>query len=328
MPPVRVAIVGLGAFGQLHAETVANLAETELAGFVDTQPGSHQAIDKRFSNVPYWTQLETAIQECNADAWVIASSTASHAPIARALLAAGKSVLVEKPIAENKADIESLAPLVARDSSNLMAGHIVLFNSEFQQLCREARKRGSIAYIDAVRHRPATTLQRFPNEEPIKLTMIHDLYCVLVLMNREEPRHFSAQLHHTQDGRCDLALAQIEWDSGVVASLTASFLTPPGIAADGFDRLEVFGQGWAARIQPNPRPIELWDDRARWPMGLEMQANATSTSGMLAEELRCFSRVVRGEQVVPVGATYADALQIHHWIEQLESIAQLHSSTR
>ena len=84
--------------------------------------------------------------------------------------------------------------------------------------------------------------------------------------------------------------------------------------------MEVFGAGWSARITPNPRPIELWDDAsASWPLALEIRA--TPPSGMMAEELRCFCRVVRGRQAVPVGATYSDALQVQRWMEQLLSAA-------
>jgi hypothetical protein len=39
---------------------------------------------------------------------------------------------------------------------------------------------------------------------------------------------------------------------------------------------------------------------------------------MLAEELRCFCRVVRGQQAVPMGATYHDAMQVRGWIDRLE----------
>ena len=49
-------------------------------------------------------------------------------------------------------------------------------------------------------------------------------------------------------------------------------------------------------------------------MRLEIRApgdgeSATAT-GMMAEEQRCFLRVVRGEESVPRGATFQDALQV------------------
>ena len=106
------------------------------------------------------------------------------------------------------------------------------------------------------------------------------------------------------------------------------FLTPAGMPGDGFDRMEVFGQGWMARIRANPRPFEVWDEKARWPMALEIRSDRAAPSGMMAEELRCFCRVVRAEQAVPIGATYHDAIQVQGWLDQLENSATNSSSTR
>ena len=67
---------------------------------------------------------------------------------------------------------------------------------------------------------------------------------------------------------------------------------------------------WSARINPNPRPIEVWGEHATWPLALEIRADSAGATGMMAEELRCFCRVVGGQQAVPVGVTYGDALQV------------------
>ncbi|MGE3315301.1 MAG: Gfo/Idh/MocA family protein [Planctomycetaceae bacterium] len=323
--PVRVGVVGVGEFGIVHARTAAGVAEAHLAALVDSNENRLKSALSEFPDAPGWTSFGQAVQECDVEAWIIAASTASHVSLAQTVLAAGKSVLLDKPIADNLSEAMTLEPLVSPDSSNLMLGHVVLFNSEYRELLREVRHRGPIVYIDCVRHRPATTLDAYPGESPFHLTMIHDLYLLLVLMNRAEPIRMSAQTHVTPDGRCDLALAQLQWESGALASLSASFLTPPGMAADGFDRMEVFGQGWAARLQPNPRPIEVWDSRARWPFALEVRTEPHAASGMLADQLRCFCRVVRGIEPVPMGATYHDAVQLQRWIEQLQTAASTQS---
>jgi hypothetical protein len=85
--------------------------------------------------------------------------------------------------------------------------------------------------------------------------------------------------------------------------------------------MEVFGDGWSARIEPNPRPITVWDDQARWPMPLEILTDGVVASGMMAEELRCFCRVVRGDEPVPVGATFTDAMQVQGWLDKLDAAA-------
>ena len=315
--PVKIGVVGMGSFGTLHARTVLGLGESELAAVVARRQQSLDAFAPNAPHVPGYLDLEEAIAWSGAEAWIVASSTAAHITQTSTLLKAGLPVLLEKPIAESLGEAEELRPLVRDDSSNLMLGHILLFNSEFRQLLDEIGGRGAVHYVDAVRHRPVSTMEGYPGESPFHLTMTHDLYCVQVLVNRAEPVAFSAQTHQAAAGQADLALAQLTFPDGAIASLTASFMTTPGMPADGFDRMEVFGEGWAARLLPNPRPIEFYQDAARWPMGLEIRADPGGPSGMMAEELRCFCRVVRGLEDVPVGATYADAIQVQRWMDKL-----------
>ena len=319
--PVRIGVVGLGRFGRLHALTLAGLAEAELVALVARRQDSLDHAMAELPGIRGWTSVEEALAESAAEAWVVACSTAAHVPVASALLRAGKIVLLEKPVADSLDEAQSLAPLVRDEPANLMLGHIVLFSSEFQQLREEAARRGPIAFIDCVRHRPASIVQQFPGENPLFAAMVHDLYATQALLGRAEPAGFSAQYHRTPRGEVDLALAQLQWASGTVASFAASYLTPAGMPPRGFDRMEVFGKSWAARISPNPRPIEVFDAQASWPLPLEIRTAGGSATGMLAEELRCFCRVVRGEQPVPAGATFADALQVQAWMQRLAAIA-------
>lgn len=319
--PVRVAVIGLGRFGRLHSLTAAGLVEAELVGVVARRDASIQALREELPNVPGWTDLNAALRECDADAWIVACTTAAHVDVTSKLLQAGKTVLLEKPIADSLADADKLKPLVHDDSSNLMVGHIVLFNSEFRGIQAEAQSRGPISYINCVRHRAATIVANFPGENPLHATMVHDLYAVQALVDRAEPSRFTGQYHRTPEGAIDLSLAQLEWSHGPVASFAASFLTPLGMSRQGFDRMEVFGAGWAGRITPNPRPIEIWQDQAEWPMSLEIRTDESGPTGMMAEEQRCFYRVVRGEQPVPVGATYHDAIQVQQWMDKIDAAA-------
>lgn len=319
--PVRVGVVGLGRFGRLHALTAAGLAEAELVAVVARREASLAELARELPHVQGFMRLDDAVRESGAEAWIVACSTSSHVAVARTLLAAGKTVLLEKPIADDLADSRSLAPLVRPDSSNLMLGHIVLFNSEFRQLRDEVARRGPITFIDSVRHRPADIVHKFPGENPLYAAMVHDLYMAQALTNRAEPISFHAQYHRTPAGAIDLAVARLQWPDGALGHFAASYLTPSGMAPRGFDRTEVFGPGWCARMQPNPRPLELWSDRAEWPLALEILAGSAGPSGMMAEEQRCFYRVVRGLQPVPVGATYSDALQVQQWMDKLAASA-------
>ncbi len=320
--PVRLGVVGLGRFGRLHALTATRLAEAELVAVVARRQASLDRFQRECPDIPGWTDLDAAIHESSAEAWIVACSTEDHICVTETLLNVGKTVLLEKPVADTLAEAERLVPYVRADSSNLMIGHILLFNSEFRALQAEADGRGELTFVDCVRHRPASIVHDFPGENPLHAAMVHDLYCLQVLMNRAEPSGFGAQYHRTSTGAIDVALAQLQWTGGPLACCVASYTTPAGMASRGFDRMEVFGEGWSARITPNPRPIEVWDDQARWPMALEIRTDATGAVGMMAEEQRSFCRVVRGVDQVPMGATFQDAMQVQRWLERLDRAAR------
>lgn len=320
--PVRVGVIGLGRFGRLHSLTASCLSEMELVGVVARRQASLDALRTELPSVPGWTDLERALDESEAEAWIVACSTEDHVCVTETLLRAGKTVLLEKPVADTLEDAERLAPLVHDDSSNLMIGHILLFNSEFRGLRDEVARRGGLSYIDCARHRPASIVHDFPGENPLYATMVHDLYCLQVLMKSDEPVRFSAQYHRTASGAIDVASAQLQWSCGTLANCVSSYTTPVGMPPRGFDRMEIFATDWAARIVPNPRPFEVWDDRARWPMPLEIRTAPSGPTGMMAEEQRTFSRVVRGLQGVPAGATYRDAMQVQRWLDKLDAAAR------
>lgn len=336
LKPVRMGVVGIGNFGRLHARTLTGLAEADLVAIVDRDEAALAEVRQQLpGDVPRWIDLNDALREGDAEAWVIATRTDSHIPLAEQILSAGKPVLIEKPLAENVAEARRLEPLVASDSRNLMLGHLLLFASEFRQLLQEVRRRGPLVYFHAFRHRPINTAEIYPEETPFRLLMVHDLYLAFALMDGAEPHRIAGRLRPRSEGGFDtstgrlpdrqantnLGLAELEWEGGTWGSFTASYLTPPGMGADGFDRLEVFGQGWAAQLRLNPQPLEIWAEQAEWPLTLDIYADPAAPSGWLAEELRHFCRVVRGQAEVPLGARYADAVRIQNWLEQLESSA-------
>jgi len=312
----------VGNFGLLHALTLQGLGEAELVAVMHRRRNRLEEVAPRLGGARGYTDLDEAVAESGAEAWVVASSTAAHVPMTETILRAGKPVLLEKPLAEKLTDAEKLSRWVRADSSNLMLGHILLFSSEFRQLIDEVRRRGPLVYLNSVRHRPVSTMEMLPGEHPLELLMVHDLYMTQVLVERADPVGFDCRVHRHRSGAVDLVVAHLQWADGTLGSYSASLMTPPGMPADGFDRLEVFGEGWAARLQPNPRPIALWDDRARWPMSLEIRADPRAPTGMMAEELRCFCRVVRGLEPVPVGAAYEDAMQVQRWLDRLKASAR------
>lgn len=320
MKPVRVGVIGVGRFGRLHARTLAGLAEAELAALVIRSPATRAAIAAELPGAPIYADLDTALAEAGAEAWVVATHTDSHIDLAERILRSGAAALVEKPLGASIADARRLEPLVAPGSQNLMLGHILLFAPEFRRLQREAAARGGLTYIAAERHRPTWVYERVGGELPIGQLMVHDLYMALALAGGAAPERADAWLHPRPGGGHDMAIARLEWPGGLWATFTASYLTPPGMGDEGFDRLEAYGRGWVARMAFNPQPLTVWAERAEWPMTLAIDDDPQAPSGWLAEELRCLCRAVRGG-AVPTGARYEDGLQLMELVDRLTRAA-------
>ena len=104
--PGQWVTVATGADRLKPGETInespdTRLAEAELVGLVARRQAALDAVAQELPGVPGWTSLDDAIRESAAEAWIMACSTAAHVEVTRSLLAAGKTVLLEKPIAAN-----------------------------------------------------------------------------------------------------------------------------------------------------------------------------------------------------------------------------------
>lgn len=104
--PVRIALVGLGNMGANHARRFANgeIEGAVLGAVVDPDPLRLGA----FPKVPHFTSVEELAKSGTADGAVIATPQFTHPDIGIAALEGGLHVLVEKPLAVDKAEGERL----------------------------------------------------------------------------------------------------------------------------------------------------------------------------------------------------------------------------
>ena len=92
--PVRVAVIGTGQFGTLHAETLVRLPEAELTALVDTNEAAASELGKRLGVATIASSLDTVIEKDLADAVVIATRADTHLPLAEQAAIAGLAVLL------------------------------------------------------------------------------------------------------------------------------------------------------------------------------------------------------------------------------------------
>lgn len=315
--PPRIAVVGLGSFGELHARTLAGLPEAQLTGLVDQRPGRAQEL-AGVLGVPYAaTSLSKLLSQTPVDGVIIATRTETHAPLALEATRAGAHVLIEKP-AGSLEDIEMLLGAIPTTGRAAMVNHICLFHSLTAPLVARVSETGFRA-LHFVRHRPAYLAEKFPEEHPVTMTMVHDLYVAAQMARGEDPVEF----HLIEAGRraghpADMSWATLRWADGRVATFHAHWTLSEGAPSDGWDGLEVFGNGYQSKISTNPAAWQWTDIRATWPIALEISECLGRPTGMLAEAQRSFIAVCQ-DQPVPPGCRLEDARQIARWTERLFS---------
>ena len=163
--PLRVGVVGLGRRGRLHAATLQRLRPegVVLIALVDLDPAALASSRLLFPGVPTFADVEKALASSSAEAWVCATPCASHAPLCKVLLAAGRTVLVESPLADELAAAESLEMYVdtgagGAGQGRLMVGHAGIFEPRFRNLRHSAAGKGPLSLIACEQHLPAAAL--------------------------------------------------------------------------------------------------------------------------------------------------------------------------
>ena len=102
-PPIRFAVIGLGHIGKRHVEMISRHSDAVLVSLCDNDSDIQKDID--VYQVPVFNELEKLLAEGpEFDVLAIATPNGSHASIALKALAAGKHVIIEKPMALNSAD--------------------------------------------------------------------------------------------------------------------------------------------------------------------------------------------------------------------------------
>ncbi|TCC08340.1 Gfo/Idh/MocA family protein [Kribbella soli] len=105
---VRVAIVGCGNISHRHAEAYANTGRTSLVGVADIVEAKARTLAGKYGATAYASVTELLAAE-DPDLVSVTTPPGSHAEIAIEILAAGKSVLLEKPPVLSLAEMDAVA---------------------------------------------------------------------------------------------------------------------------------------------------------------------------------------------------------------------------
>jgi predicted dehydrogenase len=145
--------VGAGHWGPNLIANFHDHRRSEVRWVIDRQPERLDAVRARFPDIQTHEDVDVALGDPEVDAFVVATPTSTHFPIASAALRAGKHLLVEKPMADNVADAEALCALAEELGRVLMVGHVFVYNPAAQHASKLLAdgQLGRVYYISMVR---------------------------------------------------------------------------------------------------------------------------------------------------------------------------------
>mgnify|MGYP001612720782 CR=1 FL=1 len=217
MSRIRIAAIGVGHLGKIHARLLHSVEGAELVGVVDPSEAARTAVAADL-RVPAFADHRELLGKM--DAAIIATPTRYHHDVASHLLQQGVHVLIEKPITPGVADAKDLVALAQQHSLVLQVGHVERFNPAF------VAAQPHIAdpkFIEVFRTAPYTC--RSVDVGVVLDLMIHDLDLVFAL-TKSELVAVEALGSSVFGPNEDWAQARLTFQTGCVVNLTASRVSP------------------------------------------------------------------------------------------------------
>lgn len=215
---LKVGVIGVGRMGQRHCRVYANLRHVDLVGVCDANPETGRKTAQQYETA-YYPDVEQLLE--HVDAVSVVTPTPQHFNLAARCLAAGKHVLIEKPIAETVAQAQRLTELAEASGRVCMVGHIERFNAAYMELKNVLETVVPLA----INFRRLSAFAGSNVDVDVVLDlMIHDLNLVLDLAGAA-PNRINAQGLSVLSGTIDHAAVSFGFASGPLVSVTASRVT-------------------------------------------------------------------------------------------------------
>ena len=213
---LRAGVVGAGHMGQYHILVYAELWDVDLVGVVDIDGEKAKRLAAQYDTYAFEDYRDLIGK---VDVVSVAVPTPVHYSVTRDLLDAGIHVLVEKPITPTLAEARELFQVARASQRVLHVGHVERFNGAVQELKKIVV---NPILIESRRLGPFTP--RVAHDGVVMDLMIHDIDIILNLVD-SPVRRLTALGRSVQSASTDVANVQIEFESGAIATITASRAT-------------------------------------------------------------------------------------------------------
>ena len=128
---LRVAVIGFGKLGLLHAGLVNALPGSRLEAVVDSDSRTLSVLKARMRGVRFYKEHRKLLQDGDIDAAVIATPTGLHIDVAVDCVEAGVPIFIEKPLAASAAQARPLIEALKRRPVANMCGYMGRYAATF-----------------------------------------------------------------------------------------------------------------------------------------------------------------------------------------------------
>jgi predicted dehydrogenase len=239
---IRIAVIGYGYWGP---NLVRNFMQTDGVAVVavcDRSDDRRAAVERVYPAVRTYADVDEVLAAGDVDAVAIATPVSTHFDLAMRALAAGKHVLVEKPMTSTVAEGETLVAEAAERGLTLMVDHTFVYTSAVRKI-RELLAGGGLGelyYYDSVR----VNLGLFQHDVSVLWDLaVHDLSIMDFLLGRT-PTHVSAVgMSHVDGEPVNMAYLTCHFEDRLIAHFHVNWLAPVKVRQTmicGADRMVVF----------------------------------------------------------------------------------------
>ena len=313
---IGVGFIGAGDISILHAAAVKKCPGAKLVGLWNRSQDRAKQRASEFGCKNFATP-EELVKDPAIDSVFVLTNLESHLEYTKLALAAGKHVLVEKPVGVSVKEIEAMRDLASSKKLVCMPGHNYVYEQGMTRT-RELVENGDLgkivsAYIMYNIHHPEEVAARYPGV--VRQILTHHSYILLYLVGRPvELCAMKATLHYKEYKEEDIAMVQMRLANGALAHFCASFAADDHAADPWTVMVKVIGTAGSTRYS--------YRDHVEIKPGLVHSQTYTAYQGSITNEVRHFLIDCLSMGAKPL-STLDDAITAQKMIEAAEkSIAE------
>jgi UDP-N-acetylglucosamine 3-dehydrogenase len=249
---LRIGVIGLGWFGEIHCDAIVGVANLELAALCTRTPERLSAMASKFKVAKTTRDYREMLADPEIDAVSIVTMWDQHTEPAIAALEAGKHVFLEKPMASTVEDCAQIIAAARRSRGILQIGHICRFNPRYRAAKQaiEAGRIGKIVAMSSRRNIPAAWTPEILNKiGPIVGDAIHDTDLMLWFTGDRIVSAYAQTVDVRGLKYPDIGQTMYRFAAGATATLETVWCMPEKTPFDIDERMEIIGTEGFVHIQ-------------------------------------------------------------------------------